>query len=145
MAFFSTKHSGIGQYYLMTIKDKDGQDFAGANTYRLTVPANAPVKQYWSATVYDRATHALIRDMARSGRSSQSPGLQKSADGSVDIYFGPAGAGGQGIELGPDEARADNSKCSSASTARKNRCSTRRGSCRTSSGSLLTERRRSVR
>jgi hypothetical protein len=89
MAFFSTKHSGIGQYYLMTIKDKDGQNFSGANTYRLTVPANAPVRQYWSATVYDRATHTLIRDMVRAGRSSQSPGLQTNADGSVDIWFGP--------------------------------------------------------
>jgi hypothetical protein len=89
MAFFSTKHSGIGQFYLMTIKDKDEQNFAGANSYRLTVPANAPVKQYWSATVYDRATHALIRDMSRAGRSSQSPGLQTNPDGSVDIYFGP--------------------------------------------------------
>jgi hypothetical protein len=95
MAFFSTKHSGIGQYYLLTIKDKDGQGFAGANTYRLTVPANAPVKQYWSATVYDRATHAFIRDTARSGRSSQSPGLQMSADGSVDIYIGPAAPAGK--------------------------------------------------
>jgi hypothetical protein len=95
LAFFSTKHSGIGQYYLLTIKDKDGQGFAGANTYRLTVPANAPVKQYWSATVYDRATHAFIRDTARSGRSSQSPGLQMSADGSVDIYFGPAAPAGK--------------------------------------------------
>ena len=28
------------------------------------MPANAPVNQYWSATVYDRATHALIRDAA---------------------------------------------------------------------------------
>jgi hypothetical protein len=89
MAFFSTKHSGIGQYYLMTVKDEDRQDFAGANTYRLTVPAHVPVNQYWSATVYDRATHALIRDMARSGRSSQSPGLQTNADGSVDIWFAP--------------------------------------------------------
>jgi hypothetical protein len=95
MAFFSTKHSGIGQYYLMTIKDKDGQSFAGANTYRLTVPANVPVKQYWSATVYDRATHALIRDTTRSGRSSQSPGLQTTANGSVDIYFGPTAPAGK--------------------------------------------------
>src|SRR5580700_3965295 len=30
MGFFSTKHSGIGQYYLMTIKDKDGQNLSGA-------------------------------------------------------------------------------------------------------------------
>jgi hypothetical protein len=95
MAFFSTKHSGIGQYYLMTIKDKDGQNFAGANTYRLTVPANAPVRQYWSATAYDRATHALIRDMPRAGRSSQSPGLQTNTDGSVDIYFGPKAPAGK--------------------------------------------------
>jgi len=95
MAFFSTKHSGIGQYYLMTIKDKDGQSFAGANTYRLTVPANVPVKQYWAATVYDRATHALVRDTTRSGRSSQSPGLQTTANGSVDIYFGPTAPAGK--------------------------------------------------
>jgi len=94
MAFFSTKHSGIGQYYLMTLKDKDGRSLDGADTYRLTVPANAPVKQYWSATAYDRETHALIREMPRAGRSSQSPGLQANADGSVDIWFAskaPAG------------------------------------------------------
>jgi hypothetical protein len=95
MAFFSTKRSGIGQYYLMTIKDKAGQPFDGGSTYRLTVPANAPVNQYWSATVYDRATHGLIRDMVRAGRSSQSPGLQTNADGSVDIWFGPLAPAGK--------------------------------------------------
>jgi hypothetical protein len=104
MAFFSTKHSGIGQYYLMTIKDKDGQNFAGANTYRLTVPANAPVRQYWSATAYDRATHALIRDMPRSGRSSQSPGLQANADGSIDIWFGPRAPAGKDSNWVPTNA-----------------------------------------
>ena len=74
----------------MTIKDRDRQPFHGASTYRLTVPANAPVKQYWSATVYDRATHAFVRDLPRSSRSSQSPDLQVNADGAVDVYFGPA-------------------------------------------------------
>jgi len=104
MAFFSTKRSGIGQFYLMTIKDKDGQSFAGANTYRLTVPAHVPVNQYWSATVYDRATHALIRDMTRSGRSSQSPGLQTNADGSVDIWFGPRAPQGKESNWVPTSA-----------------------------------------
>jgi hypothetical protein len=79
----------------MTIKDKDGKNFSGANTYRLTVPANAPVKQYWSATAYDRETHALIREMPRAGRSSQSPGLQTNADGSTDIWFGPKAPAGK--------------------------------------------------
>ena len=79
----------------MTVKDKDAQNFDGSKSYRLTVPANAPVNQYWSATVYDRATHSLIRDMPRSRRGSQSPGLQKNPDGSVDTYFGPKAPAGK--------------------------------------------------
>jgi hypothetical protein len=94
-AYFSAKHLGAGQFYLMTIKDNAGRSFDGGSAYRLTVPANAPVKQYWSATAYDRATHALIREMKRSSRSSQSPGLQKNADGSVDVYFGPTASAGK--------------------------------------------------
>jgi len=94
-AFFSPKHLGAGQFYLMTIKDKAGKPFDGGGTYRLHVPPNAPVKQYWSATVYDRATHALIRNLPRSSRSSQSPGLQKNADNSVDVYFGPKAPAGK--------------------------------------------------
>ena len=89
IAFFSPKHRGGGSFYLMTFNDKDDHNLEGGSTYRLNVPANAPVSQYWSATVYDRDTHALIRDMPWPSRSSQTPGLQKNADGSVDIYFGP--------------------------------------------------------
>jgi hypothetical protein len=40
-------------------------------------------------TVYNRATHAFIRNARWVGRSSQTPGLKKNANGSVDIYFGP--------------------------------------------------------
>jgi hypothetical protein len=94
-AFFSAKHLGQGQFYLMTIKDKDGNNFEGARTYRLHVPANAPIKQYWSATLYDRETHALIRNMKRPSRSSQNPELQKNTDGSVDLYFGPKAPDGR--------------------------------------------------
>ncbi len=105
MAYFSAKHLGAGQFYLMTIRDKEGQALEGRSTYRLTVPANAPVKLYWSATVYDRATHALIREQQRFSRSSQSPGLQMNADGTVNIYFGPNAPEGQGsnwIATNPD-------------------------------------------
>lgn len=89
MAYFSAKHIGTGQYYLMSIVDKAGKPLDGGSTYRLNIPANAPVKLYWSATVYDRATHALFREMSRASRGSNSPGLQKNVDGSVDVYFGP--------------------------------------------------------
>lgn len=94
-AFSTVKHLGAGQFYLMSIRDKTGQPFDGNKTYRLTVPANAPAKQYWSAVVYDRATHALIRNATRLSRSSQNPDLQKNADGSVDVYFGPNAPAGK--------------------------------------------------
>jgi hypothetical protein len=104
IAFFSAKHLGAGQYYLLTISDKDGQTLKGANTYRLRVPANPPVKQYWSATIYDRDTHAFIRDVSRASRSSQSPGLQTNADGSTDVYFAPTAPAGKESNWVPTRA-----------------------------------------
>jgi len=98
MAFFSPKHSaeaGGGSFYLMTLKDEAGHPLDGGGTYRLRVPANAPVKQFWSATVYDRATHGLIRNLPRASRSSQTPGLQTSTDGWADIYFAPKAPAGK--------------------------------------------------
>jgi hypothetical protein len=90
-AYFTPKHlgGGAGSAYLLTIADKDGALLDGGTTYRLTVPASAPVRQYWSATAYDRATHAPIRNARWPSRSSQTPGLQENADGSVDLHFGP--------------------------------------------------------
>lgn len=95
MAYFSAKHLGTGQYYLMSIKDKDDRQMRGSSTYRLRIPAKAPVTLYWSATVYDRATHALVRGLPYSGRASNTPGLQINDDGSVDVYFGPTAPAGK--------------------------------------------------
>jgi len=88
-AFIGLKRLGAGQFYLISIRDKDGDPFDGAKTYRLNVPPNVPVDQYWSVTAYDRDTHALIKNMPRASRSSQIPEIQKNADGSIDVYFGP--------------------------------------------------------
>jgi hypothetical protein len=94
-AYIGIKRLGAGQFYLISIKDKDGKAFDGGKSYRLTVPSNAPVEQYWSATVYDRATHALVRDLPRASRSSQIPEMQKNADNSLDVYFGPQAPAGK--------------------------------------------------
>jgi hypothetical protein len=107
MAFFSAKHLGAGQYYLMTIRDRDGDPLHGDSYYRLTVPARAPVKQYWSATIYDRATHALIRNMPHASRSSQSPELEINPDGSVDLCFGPQAPGGKHSNWVPTNVDGD--------------------------------------
>ncbi len=94
-AYFTPKHLGTGSSYLLTIADTDGRLLDGGTAYRLTVPANAPVRQYWSATVYDRVTHAPIRNARWPSRSSQTPGLQTNADGSVYVYFSPKAPAGQ--------------------------------------------------
>jgi hypothetical protein len=104
MAFFSAKHLGAARYYLMTIRDKDRKPLEGNGTYQLNVPANAPVKLYWSATVYDRATHALIRGQPWSSRSSNTPKLQKNADGSVDVFFAPKAPAGKESNWVPTDA-----------------------------------------
>ena len=91
----------------MAINGKDGSALQGANTYRLTVPADAPVTQYWSATIYDRATHALIRDMQRPSLSSQSPGLLPNADGSVDVTFAPQPPSGREANWVPTNAAGE--------------------------------------
>jgi hypothetical protein len=88
-AYIAIKRLGVGQFYLISIRDKDGNAFDGGKTYRLTVPANPPIEQYWSVTAYDRDTHALIRNVPRASRSAQIPEMQKNADGSIDVYFGP--------------------------------------------------------
>ena len=94
-AYIGIKRLGTGQFYLISIKDKDGHAFDGGKYYRLTVPPDAPVEQYWSLTAYDRATHALIRNVPRASRSSQIPQLQKKPDGSIDIFLGPSAPGGK--------------------------------------------------
>jgi hypothetical protein len=105
-AFVGIKHLGAGQFYSISIRDRDGHSFDGGKTYRLGVPPNVPVEQYWSVTAYDRQTHALIRNMPRASRSSNATDVRKNADGSVDIYFGPkAPAGMESNWVPTDPAR----------------------------------------
>jgi hypothetical protein len=106
MGYIGIKHLGAGQYYLYSIHDKDAQPFHSAGTYHLNIPANAPVKQYWSATLYDRKTHALIRNAKKYSISSQTAGIINNSDGSVDLYFGPqapVGKESNWVDTGPSQ------------------------------------------
>ena len=66
-----------------------------------------------------------------SSRASTTPGLQKNADGSVDVYFGPRRRQARS-RTGYQPARTESSRCCFGSTVRRSRSSTRRGCCRTS-------------
>ena len=56
----------------------------------MRVPANAPVKQFWSITLYDNLSRGpLITPQGAADLSSRKPELVSNADGSVDVDFGP--------------------------------------------------------
>ena len=103
-AFIGLKRLGVGQFYLVGIQDASGADLDGGKNYRLHVPPNVPVEQYWSVTVYDRETHALVRNMARASCASNDASVQRNADGSVDVYFGPVAPAGQESNWVPTDA-----------------------------------------
>jgi hypothetical protein len=94
-AYIGIKHLGAGQFYLINIRDKGGESYDGSKTYRLHVPPNAPVEQYWSLTVYDRDTHALVKNVDRASRASNNAEVKKNGDGSVDLYVGAKAPTGQ--------------------------------------------------
>ena len=79
----------FGQVYLEASKDKDGDWLDGGVTYHLRVPANPPVVQFWSITLYDNVTRGtVITDQGAADLSSRE-NLIANGDGSVDLYFGP--------------------------------------------------------
>lgn len=84
--------------YLMAVADNKGQLLEAGVMYKLTVPAQMPVKQFWAFTVYNRETMSFIySELNRTTLSSYDlEKLKKNADGSVTIYIGPHAP--QGLE-----------------------------------------------
>ncbi len=67
----------------------------GSGRYKLTVPPNVPVRDFWAITAYDLQTASYIRDMDKSSIDSSLEDLAWNRDGSVDIYFGPTAPEGK--------------------------------------------------
>lgn len=84
-----TKTPGVGQVYLGTYKDRDGDWLDGNQSYRLHIPPDAPVEQFWSMTVYDVGARCLIDNPTQQADRSSRMDLQVNDDGSVDLYVGP--------------------------------------------------------
>lgn len=107
LGYVGIKRLGAGQFYLLSSEDRDGNGLQGGHTYKLHVPPDAPVELYWSATAYDRETHALIKNMERASRGSNATEIQKNADGSVDVWFGPTAPAGKASDWVPTDPERD--------------------------------------
>ena len=92
--FAPPKKLGAGQFYLAAYLDGAGQRLRGSEAYRLRVPGDVPVDQFWSVTVYELATCALIRNAGRPSIDSFDMNAKRKADGSMNVYSGPKAPNG---------------------------------------------------
>ena len=84
----SLVRSGQSSLVLLSLRDLNDRPLKGDMSYRLRIPANVPVRQFWSLDVYDRATLGYILKSPRVSLAANAT-LKSNADGSIDPYFGP--------------------------------------------------------
>lgn len=81
---------GSGSVYAMTARDEDGVYLDGSKTYKVTIPAPIPAKNFWSFMLYSGQTRSILETDQRSGGiDSNRPGIKANADGSYTVYVGP--------------------------------------------------------
>jgi hypothetical protein len=92
----AAKMVGVGSQYAYCAVDQDGHYLDGAKSYKLTIPANVPAKDFWSIVVYDPQTRSMLQTSQPypSKNSKKSP-LVYNEDGSVDLYYGPTPPAGK--------------------------------------------------
>ena len=81
---------GAGSDYAIAFVDSEQQPLDGSKTYKVHLPPNVPVANFWSITLFDSQTRSMLKsDQKWPSIQSFDNQLQANADGSYDIYFAP--------------------------------------------------------
>ena len=81
---------GKGSDYAITYVASTQQPFDGAKSYKLNIPADPPVANFWAVTVYDTQTRSMLQtDQDAPTVGGNTEGLKKNRDGSYTVYYGP--------------------------------------------------------
>lgn len=101
----SAKMVGKGSQYAVAYVDSQGAPLDGGKTYKIHLPPNIPAKDFWSFTLYDNQTRAMLQtDQRFPAIGSVDKNVKPNADGSYDIYFAPkapAGKDGNWVQTVP--------------------------------------------
>ena len=86
----ATPREGKGSDYAIAYLDSTKQLFDGAKSYKLKIPAEPPVGNFWAVTVYDTQTRSMLQSNQKvPSVDSNAQDLKQEKDGSYTVYFGP--------------------------------------------------------
>jgi len=87
---------GAGSDYAISFLDGEKNIFDGAKEYKLHIPANVPVNDFWAVTIYDTQTRSLLQtDQQFPTVGSLTEGFKQNEDGSFDVFFSPNPSSGR--------------------------------------------------
>lgn len=85
-SFDATRPSSTA--YMMTAQDGNGQGLDASKTYKIHVPANAPIKDFWSIIAYGLESRTFSKS-PQFTVSSNDEAVKVNVDGSIDLYLSP--------------------------------------------------------
>lgn len=105
--YTSFRKLGAASFYLKVARDDKGESLNGSNDYVLTVPANVPMRNFWSVIAYETKDATWIDNMSKAGVASIDNGVKTNKDGTVDIYFSAKPPKGKEANWVPTESGKD--------------------------------------
>jgi hypothetical protein len=101
--YSSSRQYGDATKYFVSGYDADGDRLDGGKNYKLTVPKDVPVREFWSVLAHDNDTAGWFKNMPKPGVASTDTGIKANPDGTVDPFRGPTAPPGMEANCVPTQ------------------------------------------